>query len=234
MPSVQANQRFEEFVETATEIFMNRGFKRTKMSDITRAMGLSEGAVYRYFESKQALFDTVLRAVAAPDEPLEVESLPVPAPDPAETFAFIRECVSERARFETLQRALREAAADTDPGSELEGIVRELFVTISKFRIGVRIVEKSALELPVIQSFWFGEIRNKLVERLADYLRDRMERGWLRPVPNPDATARLILETIVFFARHRHRDPYARPIDEETAEETVIDNILHAYVLAPA
>ena len=234
MLSKQASERLQEFVAAATEIFMARGFRRTKMSDVTAAMGLSEGAIYRYFESKQALFDTVLRAAAAPDGPVEVESLPVSTPSPVATFEFIRECVSERATFETLDRALHGEEPVSSPREELEGIVRELFATISRFRVGVRIVEKSALELPVMQSFWFGEIRNKLIERLADYLRNRIEKGWLRPVPDPDASARLILETIVFFARHRHRDPFPTPMDEETAEETVVDNVLHAYVLSPA
>ncbi len=234
MLSKQASARLQEFVATATEIFMNRGFRRTKMSDVTAAMGLSEGAIYRYFESKQALFDTVLRAAAAPDGPIEVESLPVATPSPLATFEFIRECVSERASFETLDQALHGAEPTLSPKEELEGIVRELFATISRFRVGVRIVERSALELPVMQSFWFGEIRNKLIERLADYLRNRIDRGWIRPVPDPDASARLILETIVFFARHRHRDPFPTPMDEETAEATVVDNVLHAYVLRPA
>jgi len=232
--SKQASERLQEFVATATEIFMTRGFRRTKMSDVTAALGLSEGAIYRYFESKQALFDTVLRAAAAPDEPIGVESLPVAAPSPLATFEFVRECVSERARFVNLDRALQGTEGSLSPRQELEGIVRELFATISRFRVGVRIVERSALDLPVMQSFWFGDIRNKLIERLADYLRNRIERGWLRPVPDPDASARLILETIVFFARHRHRDPFPTPMDEETAEETVIDNVVNAYVLSPA
>ncbi len=234
MISKQASERLQEFVATATELFMSRGFRRTKMSDVTAAMGLSEGAIYRYFESKQALFDTVLRAAAAPDGPVEVESLPVSTPSPMATFEFVRGCVSERASFETLERALHGDEPTSSPKEELEGIVRELFATISKFRVGVRIVERSALDLPVMQSFWFGEIRNKLIERLADYLRNRIDRGLLRPVPDPDASARLILETIVFFARHRHRDPFPTPMDEETAEETVVDNVLHAYVLSPA
>jgi Bacterial regulatory proteins, tetR family len=54
--------RWLELVEAATQVFLHKGYKRTQMADITDAMGLSAGAIYRYVESKEGLFDLVVRA----------------------------------------------------------------------------------------------------------------------------------------------------------------------------
>ena len=55
-----------KLVETATRLFIEKGYRRTQMEDVTLAMGWSPGAVYRYVESKEALFDLTIRAGAMP------------------------------------------------------------------------------------------------------------------------------------------------------------------------
>jgi len=44
-------------LETALKLFRRRGFERTTMRDIARAAGLSLGAAYHYFRSKEALVE---------------------------------------------------------------------------------------------------------------------------------------------------------------------------------
>jgi hypothetical protein len=56
-----------------------------------------------------------------------------------------------------------------------------------------------------------------------------MEEGLLRPVPDHAVTARLIVETIVFFSVHRHQDPFPTAMSDRIAEETVVDNLVNAY-----
>ena len=50
-----------------------------------------------------------------------------------------------------------------------------------------------------------------------------------RPVPDTTAAARLILETIAFFALHRHYDPDPTAMDDALAEATVVDALVNAY-----
>ena len=45
----------ERIVNAATRVFSERGFHRATMQDIVRASGLSVGAVYTYFKSKDEL-----------------------------------------------------------------------------------------------------------------------------------------------------------------------------------
>lgn len=67
MPKVSASHlaaRREQIVEAARALFAERGFSRTTMADVVAASGLSTGAVYHYFPSKDEL---VLAAVAGRD-----------------------------------------------------------------------------------------------------------------------------------------------------------------------
>jgi hypothetical protein len=45
---------------------------------------------------------------------------------------------------------------------------------------------------------------------------------------SPPAAARFVVESIAWFAMHRHRDPLAHSIDDSTARETAIDLIVNA------
>lgn len=47
--------RRASIVEAAIDVFWQKGFHRTRISDIARAAGLSQGSIYNYVESKEAL-----------------------------------------------------------------------------------------------------------------------------------------------------------------------------------
>jgi len=48
-------------IEQALEMFSERGFYRTRMADIADSLGVSKGAIYQYFKSKEQLFIEALR-----------------------------------------------------------------------------------------------------------------------------------------------------------------------------
>lgn len=229
--SEDVSRRLEAFVTTATNIFMAKGYRRTKMSDITGALGLSEGAIYRYFEGKEALFNVVIRSASDDGCCAAVAEVPVPNPAPGATLAFLREAIAERARFDSLERALGRKRRPMDPRAELEKIVREIYGTTQRFRTGLRLVERCSLDWPELAQIWFGDTRQRLIDNLARYLEDRARRGCLRPVRDPYATGWLILETVAAFAAHRHHDPYPQPIDDPLAEDTVVDTLVNAHAL---
>lgn len=53
----RAEARPDEVLDAALEQFMAKGFAATRVEDIAKAAGLSKGAVYLYFPSKQALLE---------------------------------------------------------------------------------------------------------------------------------------------------------------------------------
>ncbi len=52
--------RAEQILETARQIFAKQGFHATRMSDIAKAIGVSQGTLYHYFRSKDELFMALL------------------------------------------------------------------------------------------------------------------------------------------------------------------------------
>ena len=48
--------RRQEILDTAMELFAEKGYEDTSMADIARRMGVVQGLCYRYFDSKRVLF----------------------------------------------------------------------------------------------------------------------------------------------------------------------------------
>src|SRR5438128_9154218 len=100
------SNRWMELVGAATGVFLSKGYKRTQMADITEAMGLSAGAIYRYVESKEALFDLVVRAGAGMQVNASELVPPVATPRPGATLGFLRKILQREGRIASLERAL--------------------------------------------------------------------------------------------------------------------------------
>lgn len=55
-----------EIVEAARKCFIENGFGATRIEDVAKGAGVSKGTVYLYFDSKEALFEAVVRAQLSP------------------------------------------------------------------------------------------------------------------------------------------------------------------------
>lgn len=53
--------RPQELTAAALELFTERGFAATRLEDIAARAGVSKGTLYMYFDSKEALFEAVIR-----------------------------------------------------------------------------------------------------------------------------------------------------------------------------
>jgi len=69
---VAVNQRVEQgqatraaLIDVATGLFATNGYEATAIPAVLDAAGVSRGALYHHFNSKEALFEAVLRAVEA-------------------------------------------------------------------------------------------------------------------------------------------------------------------------
>lgn len=56
-----------EIVAAALQLFADRGFAATRLEDVATVAGVSKGTVYLYFESKEQLFEAVVREAIAPN-----------------------------------------------------------------------------------------------------------------------------------------------------------------------
>jgi AcrR family transcriptional regulator len=60
MPRPSDPQAKPRLIEAARRVFLERGLDRAKVEEITRAAGLSKGAFYLHFESKEDAFKEIL------------------------------------------------------------------------------------------------------------------------------------------------------------------------------
>src|SRR6059036_1162852 len=59
-PVPRLDARRAEICRAAAQIFRDRGFDATSVSDVARALGLTKAGLYHYFDSKEALLFEIL------------------------------------------------------------------------------------------------------------------------------------------------------------------------------
>jgi AcrR family transcriptional regulator len=168
-------------IECATEVFIDQGYRRTQMSDIASALGVAKGTLYLYVDSEEALFDLVARYADDPRALPKPAKLPVATPRPGATVRYIRERLSRNQVPGTLVAALGARRVD-DAGAELSAIAGELFDTLAANRRGIKLLDRSARDLPELAALWFQGARAGLIQALQSYLDDRVCRGLLRAI----------------------------------------------------
>ena len=77
----------ERILETALEMFSQNGYNGTNIRELTAALGLVKSSIYKHFEDKEAIWNTLLdRMIAYYDERFgSAEHLP-PVPDSLEAL----------------------------------------------------------------------------------------------------------------------------------------------------
>jgi AcrR family transcriptional regulator len=62
----RAEARPDEVLDAALALFVDKGFANTRVEDIATKAGLSKGAVYLYFPSKEAILEGLVRRAVVP------------------------------------------------------------------------------------------------------------------------------------------------------------------------
>lgn len=55
-----SNQTYEDILSTAYSFFIEKGYEKTSIQDIINELGISKGAIYHYFKSKEEILQSVL------------------------------------------------------------------------------------------------------------------------------------------------------------------------------
>jgi len=62
--SKNPEERKEEILDAAMELFLTRGYEKTSVSDIVRRINVAQGLFYYYFKSKEEVFRAVMERLA--------------------------------------------------------------------------------------------------------------------------------------------------------------------------
>jgi AcrR family transcriptional regulator len=194
---------------------------------VAHALGVAKGTIYGSVESKEALFGAALR-YADGFEPLpDVSALPLPTPEPGSTVTWLRERIAREANDLELTAALQRPRV-RNARHELTAVLRDLYARMERNRRAIKLVDRCALDQPDLASVWFGQGRWAQHAALTQYIDRLVTRGRLRKVEDTAIAARLLLETVAFWAVHRHWDPSPRPIAESAVQTTVIDMLVRS------
>jgi AcrR family transcriptional regulator len=221
--------RLFRLVEVATAVFIEQGFRQTRMDDVAEALGVAKGTVYLYVESKEALFDVVCRSADRPFE--QPPELPVKSPPPGATIRYIVDRLAAGQVMPALAEAL--AGGRRSARDELAAIAGDIYDALTRNRVGIKLVDRSARDIPELGQIWFGGGRGFLVETLSHYLSERIRARRLRAPVDVGIAARFIVETCAFWAVHRHWDAARQDLPEERVRAAVVD-LVTASLLDPA
>jgi len=95
----------EKIVETALELFSQRGYDGVSVRDIARAVGIRESSLYNHFESKRAIFDGIVDfCVRQSEEYFRQSALPFDEGDDTAVYrgiglARLQELIEQTFRF---------------------------------------------------------------------------------------------------------------------------------------
>jgi AcrR family transcriptional regulator len=218
--------RFEQLRDAALAVFAAKGLRRARMSDVAQAMGVSTGSLYNYVESKEALFHWIVELGSEPGPIAPPARLPIPTPSPGATEKRLREALAEGMRLPALDAALARRRVG-DVRAELLGIARELYERVERTRGPGAAIERSSIDQPELYEIYFREARRTLFAALERYVARRAKSGHFPGVGDPGVAARFLVESIVYFARHRFRDadpellPHPATVREEVLRRVV-------------
>lgn len=229
MPRAIPNDRFQELIVAATAVLLEQGYRRTQVADVAARLGLAKGSVYTYVESKQALFDCVLRHADHSDRIDLPETLPVATPPPEATLETVQRRLAEEGTLPSLTAALSRARI-VDVGAELETVLGEIYDSLARHRTAIKLLDRCAPDYPELAKLWYRAGREGALALLGRYLDDRARRGRLRRFEDSAVAARIVLETLVFWAVHRHWDPSPQAVDEDSARRTTLAFLTRALV----
>lgn len=222
--------RFAQLIEVATKTFVARGYRLTQMAEVASALGVAKGTLYGYVESKEALFDAAVRYADGHELTPSAAALPLRTPEPGVTVGYIRQRILKEASDLVLVQVVGGNSADQNSRWELSAILSDLYRRIARNRFALKVIDRCAAEYPELARVWFGEGRWAQHQLLVSLIEMRAAERRYRRVENPNVVARTILETLAFWAMHRHFDASPQAIDDAAAEAAVIDFLVQGLV----
>ena len=225
--------RFQQLIDCATQVFIERGYAHTQMADVAEAMGIAKGTLYLYVESKDALFDLVVRSADSDTPRATPAKLPIPTPRPGTTLQHVRKSVARELPLADASSGARPQAGDR-PGSRADGN-RARAVSHAEREAARHQAHGSVGAIP--SGARSGLVRGRA--RNARRVALQIPGGPHRPEPvsrgprRRHVVARVILETVVTWAVHRHWDPSPQAIDDQVAEDILVQFIVGGLVKEP-
>lgn len=129
-------QKKKYILETARNVFVEKGFKKVTMKDIVEACNISRGGLYLYFENTSQIFLEVLRLESEETDDVFSDNITEDATAADILVLFLQEQKKELLRKKnTLTQAIYEFYFENQPGKKNNVLKKQ-------FDSAVKIIEK--------------------------------------------------------------------------------------------
>jgi AcrR family transcriptional regulator len=213
--------RFDELVRAATEVFIARGYRLTQMSDVAEAVGVAKGTLYGYVESKDALLWVCLVGADQVGPIPLPEVLPVPTLQQGQIGLQVKAALNAEGGQPILSDALKRDRAE-DPIEEMGKVIGELYDLMFANRHRIKLLDR-CMDHPELMNLWQTQGREQSRLAIARYVEKRIAAGQIRPVPNIRLAARIVIETVATWAVHIHWDKAPEVFGPEESRSNAID-----------
>jgi AcrR family transcriptional regulator len=185
MPKIVDHVRYRaRLVERSVNLFAERGYASLGMRDIARALDVSTGTLYHYFDSKEALFDAVVSRVSEQDLSAVVALSDTPNDPRIRLHALFHYVAENEDRFAQEVLVLLEFRRANRVDSERRDVIRtaaDAYVAAINAFLGIDDLALARLVLVVLDGLLIQRVLDARKTPLLEQL-DRIER-LLPPAP---------------------------------------------------
>jgi len=164
-------ERHNQILDAAVEIFGNKGLDVATMDDIAQAVGISKGTIYLYFKSKDEIFDAILAERSY--IPLLIDSM-------------------EYTKIST-------ESADFSLQSFLEDMGNKFLGAMDKYYPLFHLVLADAHRYPVQAERVYNNFILKANRMCAEFLTAQSKAGRIRELESPLITARCFMGMLIVY-----------------------------------
>ena len=143
------NQRRQALITAALDEFYECGLSAARMDDIAKRAGLSKGALYLYFDSKEALFKSIIENVSLPGVEHITTKL-LASSDPLQAIKSMLALVPSLIRESNIPKVIKVLVAEAPAYPSLvsnyrENVVERVFSVLT----GILIKAKSSGQISI-------------------------------------------------------------------------------------
>lgn len=214
-----------DVARAALACFSEGGFRLTQISHVSERLGVSVGSIYRFVESKEALFH--IAALEAVDQLPDALPTPVKVAGLQDTVAAIGGLISRERLWPVLRAAIK-GAVPGDTKAEARAVAGELYDAISARARFISLLDRCAGDIPELAELFDRQIRHRLMNDLVAWVKRRRLKPGAKQA-DFEALTRGAMEAIAWLAKTRLRDRTASAITEDQARQAAVRIFANAF-----
>lgn len=194
----QAQETKEKILQGALDVFSQKGFSRSTLSDIANRIGMTRGAVYWHFKDKRELLVELIEAMHEKEAKLLAEKIPV---------------------MDSLDDLLAQFLARAE--------LLETDKEFRKYVYFMSMQVEWATERSIFERLRDGPMRNEPLRGIGDFLALAQQRGDIRPEVDVEEAYDILVGMFIGMVRNHLNGLAKRPLNAsvKTALAAVFDSI---------